>query len=241
LQTYVTDVNKEERVKEMAEVEKPEVSLLKEVDKTDAVVGDILTYTIYLTNDSLVAADNPIFQDVLPEELAFVAGSVKIDDIPDPSADPTVGFPVSSISIEGPIVITFEVEVVKPDPSGVITNTASADYEYESEPGEPPIKENATSNEVQTNVPAGRSACEWARDLIIHSVVQEQKAVAGVIDMEGEKIQAAAQLFRAGMLSVSDLLAINQSATDAIKSIAQLEEVLIQKLDQSKDICCGCS
>lgn len=225
----------------MPEVEKPEVSLLKEVDKLDAVVGDILTYTVFLTNDSLTEASNVIFQDVLPEELAFVSGSVAIDDIPDTRLDPTTGFSLSSISIEGPIVVTFQVEVVKPDPSGVISNTASVEYEYEGEAGDPPIKDNVSSNEALTNVPAGRSSCEWARDLIIHSIAQEQKAIAGVIDMEGEKIQAASQLFRAGLLTVSELLEINQSAIVAIQSISQLEDVLIQKLDQSKDMCCGCS
>jgi uncharacterized repeat protein (TIGR01451 family) len=221
--------------------EKPEISLLKEVDKTDAVVGDILTYTVYLTNDSLVEAENVIFKDELPEELAFVPGSVKIDDIPNPSADPTAGFSLSPISIEGPIVVTFEVEVVKADPSGVIPNTASASYEYVEEPGEPPVKETAASNEVETNVPAGRTACEWGRDLILHSVAQEQKALAGVLDMEGAKIQSAAQLFRAGLLTVSELLELNQSAIDAVRSISQLEDVLIQKIDKSKDMCCGCS
>jgi uncharacterized repeat protein (TIGR01451 family) len=221
--------------------EEPEVVLAKQVDKTDAVVGDILTYTVFLTNDSLTEAGNVIFKDELPEELAFVPGSVKIDDIPDTSADPTAGFPLSAISIEGPIVVTFEVEVVKPDPSGVIGNTANVEYEYEEEPGEPPIKDTATSNEAQTNVPAGRTACEWARDLVIHSIAQEQKAIAGVIDMEGEKIQAGSQLFRAGLLTIAELLELNQSATEAVRSISQLEDVLIQKLDQSKDICCGCS
>lgn len=234
-----------ERMRDMpivlpSETDRPEINMLKEVDKTDAVVGDILTYSITLSNDSLIEAERAVFKDLLPEEVEFVSGSMTIDDEPFTSADPNTGISLEYVSIEGPIVITFKVTVVKPHPSGVIGNTATLEYEYHSDPSSPPSRGETVSNEVQTHVPAGRTACEWSRDFIIHSIGQEEKALADVLFMEGEKIQAAVQAFQAGIVTVADLLAFNQSATTAVQQIAQLEKELIQKLDQAKEMCCGC-
>ena len=58
--------------------------------------------------------------------------------------------------------------------------------------------------------------------------------------MEGEKIQAAINSFRGGRIKVTDLLAINKSAKEAVQQIANLEKELKKKLDQVKDLCCGC-
>ncbi|MCR8842655.1 DUF11 domain-containing protein [Paenibacillus sp. SC116] len=212
----------------------PNVSILKEVDQTDAVVGDILTYTFTLANDSTVEVTNCKFKDVLSDEVKFVPNSVTIDGESQPGADPTQFITLEQLSIEGPITISFQVEVVKPHPSGVIKNKASMGSQYSGG------YVDAVSNEVQVNVPAGRSACEWSRDLIIHSIAQEEKELATVLYIEGEKIQAAVNSFRAGRIPLIELLAVNHSAKTAVEHIANLEKELKNKLDKVKDLCCGC-
>lgn len=212
----------------------PDVKVLKEVDKTDAAVGDILTYTITISNDSLIDVTNCRIKDFLSEEVKFVPDSVTIDGETKPGEDPRNFILFDRVSIEGPTIITFQVEVLKPHPSGVISNKVY----FSGQTTE--ILVDRVSNEVQVNVPAGRSACEWSRDLIIYSIAQEEKALATVLYMEGEKIQAAVNSFRADRINVTDLLAINQSATTAVRQIANLEKELKQKLDQVKDLCCGC-
>ncbi|TVX93231.1 DUF11 domain-containing protein [Paenibacillus agilis] len=214
--------------------DRPNVSILKEVDKTDAVVGDILTYTFTLSNDSPIEVTNCKFKDFLSDEVAFVPNSVTIDGESKPGEDPTKVITLDQLSIEGPIVLTFQVEVIKPHPSGVIKNKAYMGSE--SSVGYVDV----ISNEVEVNVPAGRTACEWSRDLIIHSIAQEEKELATVLYIEGEKIQAAVNSFRAGRITVTELLAINQSAKSAVQQIANLEKELKNKLNKVKDLCCGC-
>lgn len=212
----------------------PKVSIEKEVDKIDAVVGDILTYTFTISNDSLIDVTNCHFKDFLSEEVQFVPNSVEIDGESKPGEDPTKTIVLDRLSIEGPIIITFKVEVIKPHSSGVIRNKAYMGSQYSGG------YVDAVSNEVQTNVPAGRTTCEWSRDLIIHSIAQEEKGLASILYMEGEKIQAAINSFRGGRIKVTDLLAINKSAKKAVQQIANLEKELKKKLDQVKDLCCGC-
>lgn len=214
----------------------PNVTVNKKVDRTDAVVGDILTYTLTISNDSLIELTNCHIKDFLSEEVGFVPNSVTIDGEAKPGEDPRNFINFDHASIEGPVIITFQVEVIKPHPSDVIKNKA---YFSGQKPDGGYV--DRVSNEVQVNVPAGRTDCEWSRDLIIHSITQEEKALAMVLYMEGEKIQAAVNGFRAGQVSVTDLLAINQSATTAVRQIANLEKELKQKLDQVKDLCCGCN
>ncbi|UHA73525.1 DUF11 domain-containing protein [Paenibacillus sp. 481] len=214
--------------------DRPNVSILKEVDKTDAKVGDILTYTFTVANDSPVEVTNSKFKDFLSDEVKFVPNSVTIDGEAKPGEDPTKTITLDRVTIEGPVVITFQVEVVKPHPSGVIKNKAYMGSQYAGG------YVDTISNEVQVNVPAGRTACEWSRDLIIHSIAQEEKELATVLHMEGEKIQAAVNSFRAGRITVTELLAINQSATKGVQQIANLEKELKNKLIQVKDLCCAC-
>ncbi|MEX2592890.1 MAG: gliding motility-associated C-terminal domain-containing protein [Anditalea sp.] len=64
------------------------IKLVKTVDKTKVAVGDMLTYTVTLTNNSSFDVTDIIVEDPLPEELMFISGS------PSPSGENSWSIPV---------------------------------------------------------------------------------------------------------------------------------------------------
>lgn len=53
----------------------PYINFKKSADKESVFPGDLLTYTITLTNNSNTSADNVIFKDVISDKLEFQSGS----------------------------------------------------------------------------------------------------------------------------------------------------------------------
>ncbi|MEG1648181.1 MAG: DUF11 domain-containing protein, partial [Bacilli bacterium] len=128
-------------------------NFIKTVDKTTAVPGDILTYTITLHNTGNVAANNVVVTDVIPTGTSYVLGSTT-------STLPFSGDPTSTITLNAPIAagstatITFKVKVGNTVPTiNPIPNKASVDYAYTVDPSKPNgVVKNGTSNTVTTNI-----------------------------------------------------------------------------------------
>jgi uncharacterized repeat protein (TIGR01451 family) len=339
----------------------------KTVDKDIAVIGDVLTYTILVSNDGLAEAENAIFTDKLPPGVTFIPGSLQIDGITEPSADPTKGVNIGSVSIEGPVEIVFQVEVTSVPPSGKVSNKGTLDYEFHSAPSLPVSHGSNESNEVETIVkrvqvdavkmedksvydkenevitytvlvsnngdidvsnisikdaiPAGtalvpgsvqvngtavtgdietgipigslapdqsveitfqvsvlaplppqvdnqaevtydyqlkpgsevvsetettnvitaviETECQKAQNQIFESVAQQEVALSRLIQAESTKVKAAVEAFSEGKITADQLARINQSAERVTRKIAQLENILKQKLDVAKKICCS--
>ncbi|TKD71254.1 DUF11 domain-containing protein [Pseudalkalibacillus hwajinpoensis] len=85
----------------------------KEVNKTMTHKGDVLTYTVTITNDGVVEADNAYFEDQLSAGAEFIQNTLTIDGVTQPGLDPAVGFPLDPIPAGESRVITYKVRVGK--------------------------------------------------------------------------------------------------------------------------------
>lgn len=107
-----------------------ELGMVKTVDKNYATIGDILNYTVTLTNTGNILLTNIEFKDIIPSGATFVSGSVKVDSQSQPTYDPNVGFNLGSLLILGSKVVTFQAEVTSlPDPNTII-NKATTTFNY---------------------------------------------------------------------------------------------------------------
>lgn len=113
----------------------------KKVNKNEAKVKDILTYTVLVTNMDPVDAQNTILKDILPKELKFVPGSVFVDGVPQPSVNVNNGIKLGMVGTGELIEVTFQAKVINIPPDELVKNKATLNYEFESASGSPIKKE----------------------------------------------------------------------------------------------------
>ncbi|MFI3229133.1 MAG: hypothetical protein R3Y23_03090 [Bacillota bacterium] len=87
------------------------ITVTKSVDKSYALAGDTLTYTIVITNDGTIEATDITFTDTLPTGSTFTTGTVTIDGTSYADYDPTTGFSLDDLAALASTTIVFEAEV----------------------------------------------------------------------------------------------------------------------------------
>lgn len=96
----------------------------KSVDKQIAIVGDILTYSVTIINQSNLTIQDIVVIDPLPPELEFIAGSIMLggENLVDDNI--LTGVCIGSLAPNGMKVITFKVKVLSRPFRGIIDNKA---------------------------------------------------------------------------------------------------------------------
>lgn len=84
---------------------------VKSVDKSFAVMGDILTYTSVIKNTGTIPVTDVIFKDEIPAGTTFVNGSVYIDGVNFPAYNPQTGFFAANLTPQASVTVTFQVQV----------------------------------------------------------------------------------------------------------------------------------
>ncbi|MFB0840635.1 DUF7507 domain-containing protein [Paenibacillus oleatilyticus] len=92
-------------------VSAPDVSVVKSTNAVDAVVGDVITYTIVVTNNGIEPVNNVVLIDPIPAGTVFVDGSVVVDGVSRPAAHPDTGIPIGTIANGASSTVTFNVQV----------------------------------------------------------------------------------------------------------------------------------
>lgn len=93
------------------QIEEAEVEIQKSVNKRVAISGDTLSFVNVITNTGNVKIEGVVFTDILPAGTTFVDGSVTIDDMEQPDADPTKGISLNDLEVSDEITLSFEVKV----------------------------------------------------------------------------------------------------------------------------------
>lgn len=88
--------------------------IVKSVDKLVASIGEVLTYTVTITNVALDALTNLPFSDIIPTGTTYVENSFELNGS---SATPvitdnTLTYTIANINALGTATITFRVEIV---------------------------------------------------------------------------------------------------------------------------------
>ncbi|WP_242214212.1 DUF11 domain-containing protein [Bacillus cereus group sp. BfR-BA-01383] len=124
----------------------------KTVDRAFATTGDILTYTVILTNAGSVSADSPTFVDTNPDGTTFIQNTFLINDVLQNNADPNIGVPLPSIPANGSLTVSYQVTVTSLPVQNPTINSSSTQYSFILNPGDPPTIETSLSNTVSTQI-----------------------------------------------------------------------------------------
>jgi uncharacterized repeat protein (TIGR01451 family) len=115
-------------------VDAPSIVPIKYVNNefsTLAKVGDILTFTMTLENDGTLDGLSVILQDTLPEGLLFVPGSVTLNAVAMPLANPQSGVHVGTIALGETDVLEFNAKVIAPPLTGTFfVNSGTVGFDY---------------------------------------------------------------------------------------------------------------
>jgi len=136
------------------EITVPEFIPVKSISQSVVFVGDTVVYTVVLRNRCTLPLTSINFIDKLPQGLAFVPGSVIVNDLQEPLADPELGFPLPDIIGEEEVVVRFKALAMAAQDAPVV-NQAEIHYEYTPVEGGIPGIHDVVSNEVLLQIIEG--------------------------------------------------------------------------------------
>nr|WP_221401493.1 DUF11 domain-containing protein [Paenibacillus phyllosphaerae] len=106
----------------------PNVIINKLTSLNAAAVNDVLTYTLLVTNNGVAPVTNVVLSDPVPAGASFVAGSVVINSVSAPLANPNAGIALGTILPNTTFTVTFQIRVTSVPASATISNAASAGF-----------------------------------------------------------------------------------------------------------------
>ncbi len=132
------------------EVRTANVSAIKSANRSITRIGQIITYTIAVTNAGTVPITNALLLDAIAAGTTFVPNSILVDGIPRPNENPSTGISLNIILPNNTIIVTFQVNVDSIPSQNNMNNIAVIHYEYQPDQSLPPISETTSSN--STNI-----------------------------------------------------------------------------------------
>lgn len=133
------------------DINSPRITVDKAVDASSAELGQTLTYTVVIGNSGTVSADTMFLLDSLPNDTAFVPGSLAVNGIPT-AGDPLTGISLGSLAPGETITVTYQAVVVSFPEDGIIRNEALVQFQYQSIAGGEINTGDIPSNEVITTI-----------------------------------------------------------------------------------------
>ena len=97
-------------------------------------LGDILTYTIPITNSGSAMANNIVLVDTIPSGLTFIPNSMKQDGILVWGSPNPPGVTLYSIAPGATSTVIFQARITSAPDSGYVSNIASVGYNYFIDP-----------------------------------------------------------------------------------------------------------
>lgn len=138
-----------------------DVKVKKLVDKSCARVGEVLSYTLLIRNDSNISIQNVILNDYLQKDLQLFPGSIVVNGIPDNIAN-LEDIDLGTINAYSTLIIQFKAKVLSIPICSSVKNLASLNFEYKVLDNYVEIVANGTScsNEVFTRILEKNYICD---------------------------------------------------------------------------------
>lgn len=119
----------------------------KGADLSLVVVGDVITYTLLITNNGPFVNNNVFVRDTLAPGLLFVTGSITVNGVPQPSASPETGIAVGVLAVGASASVIYRAQVISVPGVFNIVNVATLSYDFLAPDGRT-ITGDAVSNVV---------------------------------------------------------------------------------------------
>ncbi|WP_052380483.1 Ig-like domain-containing protein [Paenibacillus camerounensis] len=118
----------------------------KSSNVSSALVGDTIQYTITASNQGTAAATLVLLQDSFPASGSFVPGSLSVNGINQPAANPVTGLNLGVIAPGQTVTIVYSVQIVSRPAGSTQSNVANLTYNFQSLPNGPVFTGMSRSN-----------------------------------------------------------------------------------------------
>lgn len=108
----------------------PVVSLVKSASISSGIVGEVVTFTVTATNNSIAGLLNAVLTDTIPAGYTFVTGTVTVAGVAVPAANPTTGIPIGLLPVSASVTVTFDLQITSIPSPPVLTNQANLQYDF---------------------------------------------------------------------------------------------------------------
>ena len=104
------------------------VPKIKSGDKTFLQEGETSVHTVVITNNSQTQLFNLVLKDNMSNGATYVAGSVTVNGVSQPTYDPVAGFPLPDLAPTQSVTVTYTIQANNPMTQTPVTDYATLNY-----------------------------------------------------------------------------------------------------------------
>ncbi|MDE6373904.1 MAG: DUF11 domain-containing protein [Clostridia bacterium] len=104
------------------------VPKIKSGDKAFLQEGETSQHTVVITNNSQTELFNLTFKDNMSGGATYVAGSVTVNGVSQPTYDPAVGFPLPDLAAGQAVTVTYTIQANNPMTQTPVTDYGTLNY-----------------------------------------------------------------------------------------------------------------
>ena len=164
---------------------------MKSADKTFVQEGETAQYTVVITNNSQTNLLSLFFTDNMSSGATYVAGSVTVNGVSQPTYDPDAGFPLPDLNVGQSVTVSYAMRANNPVTQTPVTNFATLDYSVD-DPSRSIVSFSENTNTVSIDIISNRMT-------VVKSV---DKAYA----VKGDNLHYTTVVTNTGTLLKSDLV-----------------------------------
>ncbi|MDE7070393.1 MAG: DUF11 domain-containing protein, partial [Clostridia bacterium] len=167
------------------------VPKVKSGDKTFLQEGETSEHTVVITNNSQTQLFNLQFKDAMSNGATYVAGSVKVNGVAQPTYDPIAGFALPALDPAQAVTVAYTVQANNPMTQSPVTDYATLNYTVDD-----PVRGNVNFAENTNTVSVQ----------IISNRLTNVKSVDKAFAVKGDTLHYTSVITNTGTLAKTDLV-----------------------------------
>lgn len=131
------------------------VPKVKSSDKTFLQKGETAQHTVVVTNNSQTQLFDLFFKDVMSNGATYVAGSVTVNGVSQPTYDPVAGFALPALDAGQTVTVGYAITANNPMTQTPVTDYATIDYTV-NDPARGNVSFSENTNTVSVDIISNR-------------------------------------------------------------------------------------
>ncbi|MDE5756176.1 MAG: DUF11 domain-containing protein [Clostridia bacterium] len=168
------------------------VPKVKSGDKIFMQEGETSVHTVVITNNSQTELFNLFFKDTMSDGATYVAGSVKVNGVAQPTYDPIAGFALPNLAVGQAVTVEYTIQANNPMTQSTVTDFGTLNYSVD----------DGTTRAVQNFSEDTNTVTVQ----IISNRITNVKSVDKAFAVKGDNLHYTSVITNTGTLNKTDLV-----------------------------------